>query len=82
VNRITLKDLKDFQHAAQAEFEKIGPNIQLVGASKSLTEGEQLALAFMIASLTTWSRRAVLRPDWDKKVNLEMLSFNSEVETE
>jgi hypothetical protein len=65
VNRITLKDLKDFQHAAQAEFEKIGPNIQLVGASK-----------------TTWSRRAILRPDWDKKVNLEMLSFNSEVETE
>ena len=75
--RITYNELKAYQDFLQRTWEYTSPGIQLVGATKPMTEGEMMAFACLKASLTIWNKRGMLSPDWESKINLENLYFDS-----
>jgi hypothetical protein len=82
LTRLSQKDLSDFMYHTQSRLETIGPTVQLVGASKPMTEGQQKALAFLMGSLTIWIQKGIVKEDWESKVDFELFHFNSTPDTD
>lgn len=82
MKKLTLQELEIYQDQARKELLNIRSDHFLPGMAHGVSEGQAKALAFLRASLMTWSKRGILVSDWESKIDLEPLFEDSSPDTE
>jgi hypothetical protein len=82
--KLTKKHLMQIADEARKTYVSIPNNIYLFGDidTKNLSESERLTLCYLQGCLLTLNANQVLCSDWESKLEISILSQDSEPETD